>query len=104
MYPDAQCQLINDIINKSFITNKNSIELFLSTHSPYIINHLNLLIKAFEKDKLIDGAKINYNDLAVYHVVDGKLEDLMVKNEKLINTNLLSETINNTYDQYSALD
>ncbi|MDI9364301.1 MAG: AAA family ATPase [Flavobacterium sp.] len=104
LYPDAQTQLINDLVNKCFITNNNSIELFLSTHSPYIINHLNLLIKAFDKDKLIDGAKINYDNLAVYQVVNGKLENLIAQNERLVNTNLLSETINNIYDQYAALD
>lgn len=104
LYPDAQCQLINDIINKSFITNSNSIEVFLSTHSPYIINHLNLLIKANEKDQLINGAKITYDKISVYQVVDGKIEDLMIKNEKLINTNLLSDTINNIYDQYAELE
>jgi predicted ATPase len=77
---------------------------FLSTHSPYIINHLNLLIKAFDKNKLINGAKINYDNLAVYQVVNGSLEDLIAKNERLVNTNPLSETINNIYDQYAALD
>nr|WP_299422666.1 AAA family ATPase [uncultured Emticicia sp.] len=104
LFPDAQTQLINDLVNKCFISNDNSIELFLSTHSPYIINHLNLLIKAFDKDKLIDGAKINYDNLAVYQVVNGKLENLIAQNERLVNTNPLSETINNIYDQYAALN
>lgn len=104
LFPDAQTQLINDLVDKCFISNDNSIELFLSTHSPYIINHLNLLIKAFDKDKLIDGAKINYDNLAVYQVVNGKLENLNAQNERLVNTNPLSETINNIYDQYTALD
>ncbi len=104
LFPDAQTQLINDLVNKCFITNNNNIELFLSTHSPYIINHLNLLIKAFEKDTSIDGAKIDYDNLAVYQVVNGRLENLMAQNEKLVNTNPLSETINNIYDQYAALD
>lgn len=104
LFPDAQCQLINDLVNKCFIRNDNDIELFLSTHSPYIINHLNLLIKSFDKGKLTDGAEINYENLAVYQVVDGKLEDLIAKNERLVNTNPLSDTINNIYDQYAALD
>jgi predicted ATPase len=104
LFPDAQTQLINDLVNKCFITNENTIELFLSTHSPYIINHLNLLIKAFDKNKSIDGAKIDYDNLAVYQIVDGKLENLIAQNERLVNTNPLSETINNIYDQYAALD
>lgn len=104
LFPDAQCQLINDLVNKCFVTNSNTIELFLSTHSPYIINHLNLLIKAFDKNKTIEGAKIDYNKLAVYQIIEGKLDDLMAKNERLVNTNPLSDTINNIYDQYNALD
>lgn len=103
LFPDAQNQLINDLINKCFITNENQIELFLSTHSPFIINHLNLLIKAFDENTLIDGANFKYDDLAVYQVTDGKLENLIVQNERLVNTNPLSETINNTYNQYAAL-
>jgi predicted ATPase len=103
LYPDTQCQLINDIVNKCFIRNKNKMELFLSTHSPYIINHLNLLIKAYDKNKLIGGAKFNYDDLAVYQVAEGRISDLKIKNERLINTNLLSEAINTIYDQYAEL-
>lgn len=103
LYPDAQNKLISDLIKKCFITNGNPIELFLSTHSPYVINHLNLLIKAYDKDKLVDGAKINYDNLAVYQVVAGKLENLIVQNQRLVNTNPLSETINDTYNQYNAL-
>jgi len=101
--PDAQCQLVNDVIAKCFVNNKNQIELFLSTHSPYIINHLNLLIKAFDEDKLVGGAKYNYDYLAAYQVVDGKIEDLIVKNQRLVNTNPLSDTINAIYDQYNEL-
>ena len=104
LYPDAQCALINDLIKQCFISNENPIELFLSTHSPYIINHLNLLIKAFDKDKPVDGAKYNYDELAVYQVVDGELINLMAQNERLVNTNPLSETMNAIYDHYAALD
>lgn len=103
LYPDAQNKLISDLIEKCFIGNDNPIELFFSTHSPYVINHLNLLIKAFDKNKLVDGAKIRYENLAVYQVSGGKLENLMVQNQRLVNTNPLSETINETYNQYNAL-
>ena len=63
-----------------------------------------MLIKSFDKGKLTNGAKINYDNLSVYQVVDGKLEDLIAQNERLVNTNPLSDTINNIYDQYAALD
>lgn len=103
LYPDAQCELMNNLLSNCFINSSNNIELTISTHSPYIINHLNLLIKAFDKETTINGAKINYDNLSVYRVVEGELEDLMVKNERLVNTNLLSDTINSIYDEYNKL-
>jgi predicted ATPase len=103
LYPDAQCQLINYLLSTCFDDTKNSIELILSTHSPYIINYLNLLIKRHEQEVLTNETSVNFENLSVYHVVEGKLENLIVQNEKLVNTNLLSETINSIYDQYNAL-
>lgn len=104
LFPDAQIQLTNELINKCFISNNNPIELFISTHSPYIINHLNLLIKAFDKNKKINGAHVNYDNLSVFQVINGKLENLIIQNERLVNTNPLSETINSIYDQYLAIN
>lgn len=104
LFPEAQCELISDLISKCFVSNSNSIDLIFSTHSPYIINHLNLLIKAYDCNQLIDQAKIEFDKLAVYQVEDGKIEDLIVKNQRIINTNSLSDTINNIYDKYNQLD
>ena len=104
LYPDAQCELLNDLIAKCFINNSNDIELMFSTHSPYLINHLNLLLKAFEKKKLIGNANIDFRKLSVYKLEGGLIEDLLVKIECLVNTNSLSDTINHIYDQYAELD
>jgi len=103
LYPDAQCELISDLISKCFVKNTNGIELIFSTHSPYIINHLNLLIKANDSNKLIHGAKISFEDLAVYQIEEGKIENLIVQNQRIVNTNPLSDTINNIYDQYAEM-
>lgn len=102
LYPDAQVALMNDLLNICFKEANYPIELFLSTHSPYIINHLNLLIRNFDKNA--NDAKIKYEDLAVYLVSEGKIVDLMVQNARLVNTNVLSETINAIYDKYNSLD
>lgn len=103
LYPDAQCQLIDDLISTCFEDNKNPVELIISTHSPYIVNYLNLLIKRYDRNKDSKNVSIKFENLAVYHVAEGKLENLIVQNERLINTNLLSETINSIYEQYDAL-
>lgn len=101
LFPDAQCKLIDDLVNNCFINNTNPTELLLSTHSPYIVNYLNLLIKRFDKN--IGEAKYNYDELAVYQVADGQLINLMAQNERLVNTNPLSDTINDIYNEYEKL-
>ncbi|HCL56702.1 MAG TPA: ATP-binding protein [Spirochaetia bacterium] len=103
LFPNAQCELMNKLLSNCFAEKVNLVDLFVSTHSPYFINHLNLLIKAFDTHNKVNGASFNYDQLAVYQVVEGELENLMVKNERLVNTNPLSETINMIYDQYNAL-
>lgn len=101
LFPDAQCKLIDDLVKNCFITNINPVELLLSTHSPYIVNYLNLLIKRFDKN--IEEAKYSYDALAVYQVADGKLINLIAQNERLVNTNPLSDTINDIYNEYEKL-
>jgi predicted ATPase len=105
LYPESQRNLINFIVNRCFIEQHNDFDMsvMLTTHSPYIINHLNLLIKANDKDKLVEGAKLAYENLSVYQVGNGKINDLKILNERLINTNPLSETINEIYDEYNKL-
>lgn len=104
LFPDAQCQLIANLVETCFIKNKNNVNLMFSTHSPYIINYLNLLIKAYEKNTLVDGASICFDDVMVYKVENGMLENLMVKNEVVINTTDLSNTINTIYNRYNQLN
>jgi predicted ATPase len=101
LFPDAQCKLMDDLIKNCFIDHTNSVELLVSTHSPYIVNYLNLLIKRFDKN--ITEAKYNYDELAVYQVADGVLINLMAQNERLVNTNPLSDTINDIYNEYEKL-
>jgi predicted ATP-dependent endonuclease of OLD family len=107
LYPESQRSLINFIVNRCFIENNKDYKMtvMMATHSPYIINHLNLLIKAYDKnnDNLTDKAKLNYDDVDVYQVYEGRIIDLKIQNERLINTNLLSETINDIYDTYNRL-
>ncbi|MDR3340744.1 MAG: ATP-binding protein [Candidatus Symbiothrix sp.] len=105
LYPESQRSLINFIVNRCFVQEHNGYDMtvMMATHSPYIINHLNLLIKAYDKNKLIDGAKLSYDNLSVYQVAEGRIIDLKIQNERLINTNPLSDTINAIYNQYEEI-
>ena len=106
LYPESQRSLVNFIVNRCFVEKHKDYDMtvMMATHSPYIINHLNLLIKAYDKDKLIEGANLNYDNISVYQVEDGKINDLKIQNDRLVYTNPLSDTINNIYDEYNQLD
>lgn len=103
--PTSQIQMLNEIIRLAFYSKVDSREigLVLATHSPYIINSLNLLMKAHDCKKDIDGAHVGYDDLSVYQILSGGVADLKVKNIHYVNTDRLSEDINNIYDKYQEL-
>lgn len=103
--PTSQIQMLNEIIRLAFYSKVDSREigLVLATHSPYIINSLNLLMKAHDCKTDIDGAHVDYDDLSVYQILSGGVVDLKVKNIHYVNTDRLSEDINNIYDKYQEL-
>jgi len=105
LFPDAQCGLMNELVKYCF-SSASPMGLILTTHSPYILNHLNLLIQAHDKGNVsfTDEASLRYEDVAVYHVDAGGIEDLKdFKSQRLINTNVLSDTMNDIYNRYEGL-
>ena len=105
LFPDAQCELTNELVRECFINNKNSMNVILATHSPYIINHLNLLIKANDANntELTAGAKLAFENIAAYQVEEGTIRDLKITNKRLIDTDSLSDTIDAIYTAYGEL-
>jgi predicted ATPase len=107
LFPDAQCELINSLVNDSFIARNNHTNIMLSTHSPYVLNHLNLLIKASAANdtRFTNGAKMDFDNIAAYQFESGGIEDLKhcENNQCFIDTNVLSDTINDTYNRYAEL-
>lgn len=95
LYPDGQIMLIQDLINVCFKKNdkKNNISLIMSTHSPYIMNYLNLVIK--NKD-------LAFNDIAAYQVKDGYIFNLMKPNNGIVDTRSLSDPISRIYEEYNS--
>lgn len=103
LFPKAQRSSINMLVRKCINANTR-MTLAIATHSPYIINHLNLLLKAHDKKVLIEGASLDYSRTGVYIVEDGYLRDMKVQNAHLVNTDYLSDDINAIYDEYDKLD
>jgi predicted ATPase len=101
LYPDAQRDLIDFIVNRCFIQKHNGYDMtvMMATHSPYIINHLNLLILADKKGKQENNASLAIENVAVFEIIDGYLNDLKQSEKPIIDTRPLSETISAIYDR-----
>ena len=109
LYPSAQRRLINRLAKDCFPLGKEldrQVQLAFATHSPYIVNHLNLLIKAFDNadTRFTSGAAINYEHLGVWKIDNGRLHDLKATNQHFIDVMDLSEDINEIYDNYNTIN
>jgi predicted ATPase len=105
LYPESQRNLINYIVNRCFIDKPTdySMSLMMTTHSPYIINHLNLLIMAGKKNQLEENAQLFLENVDVFEIVDGYLNSLKREEQFIIDTRPLSEPISNIYKRYNSL-
>lgn len=106
LYPESQRNLISFLVRKCFVQSHNeyNMTLMLTTHSPYILNHINLLTMAGEKEQLEEGAQLFYEDVDLYEVSNGYLNSLKIKNSKVIDTRSLSEPITEIYNRYNELN
>ena len=109
--PEDQRALMSNLIEEVFHKNKKDrkLGLMVSTHSPYIVNHLNVLLRAgyFEK------ARENYpflgkDDIAVYRVNEGKIISLMATDndtgEYVINALDMSDTMERIFEEYESME
>ena len=109
--PEDQRAFMSNLVEEVFHKNKKDrkLGLMVSTHSPYIVNHLNVLLRAgyFEK------ARENYpflekDDIAVYRVNEGKIISLMATDndtgEYLINALDMSDTMERIFEEYESME
>lgn len=108
--PEDQRAFMSNLVEEVFHKNKKDrkLGLMVSTHSPYIVNHLNVLLRAgyFEK------ARENYpflekDDIAVYRVNEGKIISLMATDndtgEYVINVDM-SDTMERIFEEYESME
>ena len=104
LFPDSQVGLMDFLIDRCFpVKGKDyDITLMLSTHSPYIVNHLNVLLR-----RPATGIHLSDDAVAVYRVYDGHIQDLVMRQNDssriYIDTRDLSETMQTIYEQYTEL-
>lgn len=104
LYPDNQLRLMNQLVRECWNTDRDyDISLMITTHSPYLLNQLNLLFKAYDMRSDIEGAKMNYDQTDVYAVENGTLLNLKVENAHLVNPEFLSAPVDHIYAQYEEL-
>lgn len=103
LYPESQKALMDFLVSRCFHAQKDyDITLMMATHSPYIVNYLNLLIKRNDKEE--DTAyKIPFEDMNVYEIIGGSAISLRMEGEhRIINASSLSDPISNIYSEYNA--
>ena len=100
LYPDAQCKLMDTIVKEVFEEKDNDREMgvMMATHSPYIVNYLNLLMRRNGKE---DGqVSLDASKVEVYEVLDGCVVPLKTLEERpLIDTRTLSDPIAGIYTE-----
>ena len=114
--PKTQCLFINDLIREAFYRGDNKrpadgrqLGLMFATHSPYILNHLNVLLKASYYEKARERYPyINPDEIAVYRLHNGEVHSLVEDDEetgeRIIDTYKFSETMEWILDKYESVD
>lgn len=102
LYPESQKSLIDFLVYRCFNTpHAYSMTLMLATHSPYILNYLNLLADRYDKGK--DTLyKVPFENIGAYEIADGLLYDLKIEGQrKLVDSRSLSDPISSIYHEYN---
>lgn len=101
LYPSTQMDLLDLVVE--LCNGEKKHHCTITTHSPYILNQLNLLVKRF--DVGVKGlAALNWDELSVWAVEDGEVRDLKVRNAHLINPEYLSEPLDRIYEEYEQYE
>ena len=103
LFPYTQIQLIDYIIGLCSMGRDHNVTI--TTHSPYIINALNLhLLRYYKRSNL---PFINPDDINVFSVQDGLIVSQIMDNPttgfKSINVDDLSEAMQDMYQEYKEL-
>lgn len=102
LYPESQRSLIDFLVNRCFMTDHPyNMTLMMATHSPYIVNYLNVLIRRSKEQGL---SYIDPKDVNVYEIYDGCAGQLKTLNERpIIDTRSMSEPITEMYTEFNKL-
>ncbi|RZJ88290.1 MAG: hypothetical protein EOO60_11250, partial [Hymenobacter sp.] len=112
LYPTAQQGLLNWLVEKC---TKGENDLTLTTHSPYILSHLNLLLYAYQVAEkhpdrreavaaiVPEASWINPKEFACYQVENGGVQSLLDEELGLIDNNELDGLSGDAADAFDNL-
>ncbi len=106
LFPNAQLQLMDFLVNRCFVTEHidYDMHLMLATHSPYIVNYLNVLLNR----NSTANAFLQGNNVAVYRVFDGHLQNLVQSDNEnkqwFVDTSDLAEPMSDILTEYQSLN
>lgn len=102
--PESQTHLIDFMVGRCFSKKGDDLSdytVMLATHSPYIVNYLNLLIARSKKG--VDGG-VDYNDVNAYYMDKGRCYTLRIGDgHDIIDASSMSTTISNIYTEFNRL-
>lgn len=103
LFPDAQCKLIEKLIfTATHSKDDRLVTLMLATHSPYILNYLNIILNQSDEQR----ARLNNSNTAVYRIYEGETQDLLMQDDKghwIVDTYDLSEMMSSIYNEFVRL-
>ncbi len=116
IFPSAQKKLI-ELIAAAFNLHPGKTQFFITTHSPYVLTAINNLLQAGEAykhglegenlkklEKLVPKTiALNTEDLAVYSITSGGVENILSEELGLIDTNIIDEVSNNLSIEFGEL-
>lgn len=106
LFPDSQLHLVDFIVDRTLSNGPEGYEmsLMMATHSPYIVNYLNVLLS---RDCGGDKPWLTDSQLSVYRVFEGELQSLLIRTKEgrnRVDATDLIETMETIGDEYSALN
>ena len=107
LYPESQTELVDSLVSRCFDNSlSHQVHLAIATHSPYIVNYLNLLSARAQFCTSNDKPSLSIDKMSVYHVEDGYAYSLKVNAKngtQIINTRVLSDPISAIYQSYNKI-
>lgn len=108
LFPDSQLHLMDYIVDRTITNAPTNYEmsLMIATHSPYIVNYLNVLLSRADKSDTKKAA-ITDRQLDIFRVFEGELQPLLVTTSTgkvRVNASDLSEPMELITEEYCALN